>query len=106
MFFFSSLCISASLSLSLKKRSQSAFLQVSDLFEQLISGPSLNNGRYVCLLTQGIHRLIIIIMYIYHVLINTLSAHMIHINLNMIFYIHVEHSPYDAINTSNSATFD
>ena len=30
-------------------------------------------------------------MYIYHVLINALSAHMIHINLN-IFYTHVEHS--------------
>ena len=28
----------------------------------------------------------IIIMYIYHVLINALSAHIIHINLNMIFY--------------------
>ena len=28
----------------------------------------------------------IIIMYIYHALINALSAHMIHINLNMIFY--------------------
>ena len=25
-------------------------------------------------------------MYIYHALINALSAHMIHINLNMIFY--------------------
>ena len=37
--------------------------------------------------------LIIIIMYIYHALINALSAHMIHINLNMIFYTHVEHSP-------------
>ena len=32
-------------------------------------------------------------MYIYHALINALSAHMIHINLNMIFYTHVEHSP-------------
>ena len=31
----------------------------------------------------------IIIMYIYHALINVLSAHMIHINLNIIFYIHV-----------------
>ena len=31
-------------------------------------------------------------MYIYHVL-NALSSHMIHINLNMIFYTHVEHSP-------------
>ena len=36
---------------------------------------------------------IIIIMYIYHALINALSAHMIHINLNMIFYTHVKHSP-------------
>ena len=35
---------------------------------------------------------IIIIMYIYHALINALSAHMIHINLNMIFYTHVENS--------------
>ena len=33
--------------------------------------------------------IIIIIMYIYHALINALSAHMIHINLNMIFYTHV-----------------
>ena len=32
-------------------------------------------------------------MYIYHALINALSAHMIHIKLNMIFYTHVEHSP-------------
>ena len=32
-------------------------------------------------------------MYIYHALINALSAHMIHINLNMIFYTHGEHSP-------------
>ena len=37
--------------------------------------------------------LIIIIMYIYHALINALSAQMKHINLNMIFYTHVEHSP-------------
>ena len=35
-------------------------------------------------------------MYIYHALINTLSAHMIHINLN-IFYTHVEHSPTKTI---------
>ena len=32
-------------------------------------------------------------MYIYHALINSLSVHMIHINLNMIFYTHVEHIP-------------
>ena len=29
-------------------------------------------------------------MYIYHALINALSVHMIRINLNMIFYTHVE----------------
>ena len=39
----------------------------------------------------------IIIMYIYHALINALSAHMIHINLNMIFYAHVEQSPAKTI---------
>ena len=32
-------------------------------------------------------------MYIYHALINALNTHMIHINLNMIFYTYVEHSP-------------
>ena len=37
--------------------------------------------------------MIIIIMYIYHVLINALGAHMIHINLNTIFYAYVEHLP-------------
>ena len=41
--------------------------------------------------------IIIIIMYIYHALINALSAHMIHINLNMIFYTHIEHSPTKTI---------
>ena len=39
----------------------------------------------------------IIIMYIYQALINALSAHMIHINLNIIFYTHVEHSPTKTI---------
>ena len=32
-------------------------------------------------------------MYIYQALINALSAHMIHINLNTIFYTHIEDSP-------------
>ena len=32
-------------------------------------------------------------MYIYYALIKALSAHMIHINLNTIFYTHVEHCP-------------
>ena len=36
---------------------------------------------------------LIIMMYIYHAVINALSAHMIHVNLNTIFYTHVEHSP-------------
>ena len=40
---------------------------------------------------------IIIIMYIYHALIKALNAHMILINLNMIFYTHVEHSPTKTI---------
>ena len=38
-------------------------------------------------------------MYIYHALINALSAHIseIHVNLNMIFYTHVKHSPTKTI---------
>ena len=40
-------------------------------------------------------------MYIYHALINALSAHMIHINLNMIFYTHVKHSPTKTIYIKN-----
>ena len=43
--------------------------------------------------TETVRLIIIIIMYIYHALINALSAHMIHINLNMIFYTRVKHSP-------------
>ena len=35
--------------------------------------------------------------YIYHAIINALSAHMMHINLDMIFYTHVEHSPTKTI---------
>ena len=31
-------------------------------------------------------------MYIYYVLINALSTHMIHTDINIIFYIHVKHS--------------
>ena len=41
--------------------------------------------------------IILIIMYIYHALIDVLSAHMIHMNLNTIFYSHVEHSPTKTI---------
>ena len=32
-------------------------------------------------------------MYLYQALINALGTHIIHIILNIIFYIHVEHSP-------------
>ena len=41
--------------------------------------------------------IIIIIMYIYHALINALSTHMVPINLNMIFYTYVEPSPTKTI---------
>ena len=40
---------------------------------------------------------LIIIMYIYHALINALSTHMIHINLNVIFYTYVKYSPTKTI---------
>ena len=56
-----------------------------------------------CKHKQGLHKhhkqviTIIIIMYIYHALINALSAHMICINLNTIFYTHVEHTPTKTI---------
>ena len=36
-------------------------------------------------------------MYIYHVLINAPSTHMIHINPNTIFYTHIEHNPTKTI---------
>ena len=54
--------------------------------------PSFMNCPY-----HALTGVLIIIMYIYHALINALSAHMIHINLNMIFYTHVEHSPTKTI---------
>ena len=43
------------------------------------------------------HGSIIIIMHIYYVLINIRSAHMLHINLDTLFYTHVEHSPTKTI---------
>ena len=49
----------------------------------------------------SVSNIIIVIMYIYHVLINALRAHMIHINLNAIFYTHVEHSPTETIYTKH-----
>ena len=41
--------------------------------------------------------IIIVIIYTYYALINALSAHIIHINLNTIFYTHVEDSPTKTI---------
>ena len=53
---------------------------------------------FVCdLVTCDLELVLIIIMYIYHALINTLSACMILINLNTVFYTHVEHSPTKTI---------
>ena len=46
---------------------------------------------------QDSSRNIIIIRYIYHALINVLNTHVTHINLNAIFYTHVEHSPIKII---------
>ena len=61
--------------------------QVTTLTNELRTDPliliAIQNSQVTSLIV------IIIIMYIYHVLINALSAHMIHINLNMIFYTHV-----------------
>ena len=44
-----------------------------------------------------VQRCPLIIMYIYSALINALSAYIIHVNLNMIFYTNVEHSPTKTI---------
>ena len=52
---------------------------------------------YVCVRACVRACVYIYILYIYHALTNALSAHMIHINLNMIFYTHVEHSPTKTI---------
>ena len=38
-------------------------------------------------------------MYIYHALINAQNVHIIHINLNTIFYTHVEDSPTNTVYT-------
>ena len=43
------------------------------------------------------HGSVIIKMHIYYVFINTLSAHMVQINLDTLFYMHVEHSPTKTI---------
>ena len=62
-------------------------------------GAGLRNSRAELQTDRGMQQasqdilIIIIIMYIYHALINALSAHIIHVNLNEIIYTHVQHSP-------------
>ena len=55
------------------------------------------SSSHLPLKTASFFSPIIIIMYIYHALINTLSTHLIHICLNTIFYTHLEHSPTKTI---------
>jgi len=67
-------------------------------FIHVLNGPpGLNmftSGMYSwCLEVPYVCLVVVIIMYIYHALVNALSTHMMHTNLNMIFYTHVEHSP-------------
>ena len=61
--------------------------------DRLKIGSGIFTGTWNLLACQ----VIIIIMYIYQALINAVSAHMIHINLHMISYTHVEHSPTKTI---------
>ena len=53
------------------------------------------------LFTHSKDTIIKIIMYIYHALINALSAHTIHNNLNMILYTHIEHSSIQTTHTKH-----
>ena len=55
------------------------------MIEVMITITYLYNELIKAMGTQRIIIIIIIIMSIYHALINALSTHMIHINLNMIF---------------------
>ena len=41
-------------------------------------------------------------MYMYHALINTMSTHTIHVNLNMISYAHIEHSSTQTTHTKHN----
>ena len=46
-----------------------------------------------CAMTAYAIIIMMMMMHIYHALINALKAHMTHINLNEMFYTHIEHSP-------------
>ena len=89
---------------SLKERKKIIFALkpfISKEPEQLPNHIKDSKERFACLFYAVVRQIsmlfIIIIMYMYHALINVLSAHMIHINLNMIFYTHVKHSPTKTI---------
>ena len=43
------------------------------------------------------HTLLLLLTYIYHALIDTQSTHITHIDLNTIFYTHIEQSPANAV---------
>ena len=73
---------------SISQSFQTMFMQSAFRSPSSVSPLSL-----CCISSEPRIYIIIIILYIYHALINALSAHMIHINLNTIFYTHVEHSP-------------
>ena len=68
-------------------------ISLISLARDAISVQSDSNTRLILLPDTGLLWFSLITMYIYHALINALSPHMIHINLNIIFYTHVEHSP-------------
>ena len=74
-------------------------MEISTLFDE--SNLSCTSVSYLLTLAVNlvVHRQYNnkIIMYIYHALINALSAHMIRINLNTVFYTHIEHSPSKTI---------
>ena len=70
---------------------------ISELSVASFRYKSLRVSVPLVVIRDGQEGSIIIIMYIYHAFINTLSAHIIFINLNMIFCTYVEHTPTKTI---------
>ena len=62
-----------------------------------IPGPWTNSSYKSESASRPIPFVTLIIMCIYHALINAFSSQMIHINLTVIFCTHVEHSPTETI---------
>ena len=75
-------------------RNKAKFIQIWDKLAYIKQG--FNQEKFERPYKKPLLYYLIIIMYIYHALINALSAHMICINLN-ISYTHVEHSPTKTI---------